>query len=95
MRLLISPTVRQKLEEKHKVTQREVEQCFENRLGGVLYDTRPGRATDPPTRWFVADTNRGRTLKVVYVQSGRDIYLKTAYEPNANELRIYEDIGLG
>jgi hypothetical protein len=38
--------------------------------------------TDPPTLWFLARTNRNRLLKVVYIQRGLKIYLRTCYEPN-------------
>lgn len=89
MALLISEAIGSKLATKHNVTKREIEQCFDNRTGGLLLDTRPGRATDPPTRWFIAETNRHRSLKIVFVQVGNDIHLKTAYEPNAVEMDIY------
>ena len=58
---------------------------------GLLEDTRENNKTQPPTRWFIAETDHGRLLKVVFVR--RDdgyIYLKTAYEPNEVEVNIYE-----
>lgn len=73
------------------VTRREVEQCFHNRLMGLLEDTRVTNKTIPPTLWFIAPTNKKRLLKIVYVQDGSDIYLKTAYDPNPVELQIYID----
>lgn len=35
----------------------------------------------------------GRSLKIVFVQNGEDVFLKTAYGPNAEELRIYRKFG--
>jgi hypothetical protein len=54
-----------------------------------LEDTREDHATDPPTRWFIARTNHRRLLKLAYVCRGNNIYIRTAYEPNAVELSIY------
>lgn len=78
---------------KHSVTRREVEQCFENRCGNFLYDNRENNKTDPPTEWFVAETNSGRRLKIVFVPKDGKIFLKTAYDANPEEVRIYEKYG--
>lgn len=78
-----------KLEKKHGVTRREVEQCFENKQYCSLMDTREPHHTDPPTQWFLASTNQVRRLKIVYIQYGSKVYLKTAYEANAQEVSIY------
>ncbi len=91
MRLVISQQVLQKLADKHRVTRAEVEQCFENRVGGLLLDPREEHLTDPPTLWFLADTDAGRKLKVVYVQRGELVFLKTAYDANEDEKEIYMD----
>jgi hypothetical protein len=89
--LIVSPGIEAKLAGKvPPVTIREVEQCFENRVGGLLTDTREDHKTDPPTMWFLAETNAQRLLKVVYVQKRGFVYLKTAYDPNAEEKRIYQ-----
>jgi hypothetical protein len=89
--LVISDGVMKKLQGKvPPVTRREVEQCFENREGGLLRDTREKNRTDPPTMWFVAPTNSNRSLKVVFIQSESNVILKTAYDPNEDERRIYE-----
>ena len=90
MALVVPPKIKEKLQEKHGVTCREVEQCFANREGGLLMDTREVHKTDPPTTWFIAPTNKGRRLKVVLVQNGSDIFIKTAYEPNQQEEDIYK-----
>ncbi len=93
MPFVFSPAVLQKLLDKHGVTRREVEQCFENLEGRLLLDTREDHKTDPPTKWFVAPTNANRKLKVAFVQNGADIHIKTAYEANEEERRIYEKFG--
>jgi len=85
MALIISPKIRQKLAKKHGVSKEEVIQCFANwdtSLYAPMIDDREEHATDPPTRWFVAETDMGRMLKVLFVwyeEDGR-IYLKSAYE---------------
>lgn len=86
MALIISPKIRQKLEQRHGVLEEEVIQCFANwdTSFAPMMDNREEHATDPPTRWFVAETDRGRMLKVIFVwyEDGR-IYLKSAYEANS------------
>lgn len=49
--------------------------------------------TNPPTLWFLSKTNQGRILKVVYIQHGSKIDLKSAFEPNADEFAIYAKHG--
>lgn len=88
--LNISSDTRAKLAEKHSVTVEEIEQCFMNRQKGLLKDKRAQHATNPPTLWFVAETNKGRVLKVVYIQNGLIVDLKTCYPANAAEISIYQ-----
>ncbi|EMI6951076.1 ADP-ribosyl-(dinitrogen reductase) hydrolase [Pseudomonas aeruginosa] len=88
--LIISKGVEKHIAEKHAVSPREVEQCFENCDGEHLYDQREKHASDPRTQWFIAETNTGRKLKVAFVFDDGKVYLRTAYEPNAEEIRIYE-----
>lgn len=95
MALIISDGIAKKLTEKHGVNRDEIIQCFANREGGMLLDRREEHATDPPTQWFVAETNYGRRLKIVFVQSGRDVHIKTAYDPNGDEVRIYNKFAKG
>lgn len=91
MALLISASVRAKLAaKKPPVTQAEIEQCFANRTGTYLLDQREEHASDPPTRWFIAETYYGRKLKVVFIPRDSDIVIRTAYDPNADEVRIYK-----
>lgn len=95
--LIISLAVRQKLKQKHLVSSEEVRECFRNREGGLLEDTREQHRTDPPTWWFIAATNSGRFLKVVFVRrivgSKVELHLRTAYPANEEERRIYRQFG--
>jgi hypothetical protein len=69
----------------------KVEECFYNRIKGLLEDTREQYKTNPPTMWFIAETNEGRSLKVVFIELLNGTYeIKTAYEPNEDEVKIYE-----
>lgn len=88
--LRISTGVLGKLESKHRVTRREIEQCFENKCGIYLVDDREDHKSDPSTLWFLAPTNHNRLLKVVFVFRDGNINLRTAYEPNAQEICIYD-----
>ena len=91
--LKISANILAKITTVHAVTRTEVEQCFANRTGKLLQDNRALNKTNPPTLWFLAETNKGRTLKIVYIQNGSEVTLKSAFEPNADERRIYKRYG--
>ncbi|MEO9204911.1 MAG: ADP-ribosyl-(dinitrogen reductase) hydrolase [Gammaproteobacteria bacterium] len=83
--------IAEKLLKKHRVTIIEVGECFLNRIHGLLEDTRLDHRTEPPTLWFIAETDHGRLLKVVFIEHTDGTYeIKTAYEPNENEVKIYE-----
>lgn len=96
MGLFISPRVREKLKTRHNVTEAQVLQCFANRIGRDLTDTRPEHRTDPPTRWFIAQTDYGIELKVVFVfdPATNVVEIKSAFPPNDEERRIYTKYGL-
>jgi hypothetical protein len=95
MNFRISRRVADKLRTKHQVTPAEVRECFFNREGPSLEDPRLDHRTDPPTYWFMAPTDAGRILKVVYVEYPADgdepafFAIKTAYEPVDNSAAIY------
>lgn len=89
--LRISSAVRTKLQTKHNVSEREIEQCFDNRSGNFLFDDREDNRTDPATHWFIAETNRGRELKICFMHIDGNVHIKTAYPPNAVEIQIYKD----
>ncbi len=81
LELIIAPSVLNKLITKHDVRETEVEECFFNREHGFLTDTREEHKTDPPTKWFIAKTDLGRTLKVCFMVIEERIIIKTAFEP--------------
>lgn len=93
MALKISDQIKEKLASKHAVTEEEVAQCFANKIGLYLIDPREDHQTDPPTLWFIAETDNGRKLKVVFVHRDGNNYLRTAFNPNQDELRIYNKYG--
>lgn len=94
-----SDKIVEKLQEKHNVAVSEVLQCFKNRDPGkkFLTDTREDHKTDPATLWFLAETNGGRVLKVCFIPphagNGKSMEIKTAFEPNSDEIRIYAKFG--
>ena len=94
MAIVISPKIREKLASKHNVTAEEIAQCFANRTGNFLLDTREDHASDPPTRWFISETDYGRKLKVVFVAKDGDIFIRSAFAPNQTEQSIYNNFGL-
>jgi hypothetical protein len=91
--LVISLSVQTKLALKHKVTEREIFQCFENKCGINLVDNREDHKTDPCTLWFISETNQGRLLKIAFMVVDGNFEIKTAFEPNDIEIRIYENLG--
>jgi hypothetical protein len=93
MPIVISAKIREKLASKHGVSPDEVSQCFANRIGKFLTDNREEHASDPPTLWFISETDWGKSLKIVFVRKGDKIYLRTAFPPNAEEVRIYKKYG--
>lgn len=93
MGIIVSEKTRAKLETRHRVKYEEVMQCFTNLAGKLLRDTREEHRSDPPTNWFIAETDYGRKLKVVFILRGGDVHIRTAYEPNEDELRIYRKYG--
>ena len=101
MSINISPRVRKKLAERHGVSENEVRQCFTNLDGRYLRDTREEHQTDPPTYWFIAETNRCRKLKVCFMAvkvetadgTKTRIDIKTAFAPDLGDLECWERYG--
>lgn len=97
MPLFFSPGILKKLAEKHGVLEVEVRQCFINLEGSYLRDTREQHDTDPPSYWFISETNQRRKLKVVFVARKVDtptgvqtrVDIKTAYPPAPDEIELY------
>ena len=95
MQIKIAPQIVRKIKEKHDVDPNEIDECFANRTGNFLEDTREQHRTRPPSQWFLSETDQGRLLKIVFIeeQSHGEIHIKTAYQPDENEVRIYEKYG--
>ncbi len=87
--LIISAEIELKLSKKHSVRRIDVEQCFMNRDRGFLEDTRTAHLTDPITQWFIAKTDKGATLKIVFIFRDGNFYLRSAFKPNKTEIGIY------
>jgi len=92
MAIKISPTVREKLTNKHRVNEDEIAQCFANRSCSYLIDTRADHLTNPMTRWFISETDVGRKLKIAFIPRQEDVHIRTAYQPNEDEIAIYKKI---
>ena len=86
-----STEVKKKIATKHNVTEDEIQECFASRPTGTGYlkDNREDNRTTPPTLWFVSETDFGRKLKVVFIHKDGKIIVKTAYQANAEEIRIF------
>lgn len=90
MALQISTRVAQKLRSKHQVGRSEIIQCFINKKGGELLDTRERHKTDPPTRWFISETDGGRCLKVVCIyDEDSNVIIKSCFEPEQEAIELY------
>ncbi len=66
LRLIITEQVENKISKKHNINRSEVVQCFSNKIGKLLEDEREEHKTDPPTHWFIAETDAGRELKIIF-----------------------------
>ena len=64
-------------------------QCLANVEEEPLIDGRLRHRTIPPTQWVIAETNKRRMLKVVFIRKLDGIHIKTAYTPNENEIDIW------
>ena len=91
--LVVTPDIREKLLAIHQVKEGEVVECFLNREGPYLEDTEELHRTDPPSEWFLAPTDRGRLLKVIFVFRDGNLYLKSAYDANQKSIHIYTELG--
>src|SRR5688500_2580946 len=90
MPIIIAPDIEKKLRQPdHNVSNEEIEQCFCNRRGKLLVDPREEHRTNPQTQWFVAETDRRRKIKVIFVRHGKNVHIKSAYEANEEVIRIY------
>ncbi|WP_458763587.1 ADP-ribosyl-(dinitrogen reductase) hydrolase [Cupriavidus basilensis] len=91
MSVVIPPRIKTKLADvNHQVSEEEVREAFDNICGSFLVDSREDHQTDPPTLWFVAETRKGRFLKVMFVPREGNNIVKSAYEATENIQRIYD-----
>lgn len=90
---IVSSSVLTKLKDKHSITVREVEQCFENKCGMYVEDDREDNHTDPATLTFIAPTNQNRLLKVAFIFLDGNVHIKTAFEPDEQDIAFYERHG--
>lgn len=89
--LKASIRILRKLKEKHAVEWYEVEEAFWNSTGQYIEDIRAQHKTIPPTLWFISVTDKGRKLKIVFIEKlNGDIELKSAYAPNEKEMKLYD-----
>lgn len=94
MKITIHSSIRKKLSSKKPpVTEKEIVQCLENIDGEWLTDTRENNQTTPPTFWMISETNTRRLLKVCVIFRDGEIIIKTAYDPDDNELAVYRKHG--
>lgn len=97
MAIIISSAVEQKIgrEDHGRITASEVHECFENHDGRLCWDKRPEHLDRQgrPSPWFVAETNRRRLLKIMFVREDGDIHLKSAYPANQKVHDIFERFG--
>ena len=95
MNIEISNHTKFKLQTKHNLADPKcaIREAFCNMDGDFLIDTREEHASDPPTEWFISETNYGVKLKVCFIEKDGVFHIRTAYTPNAEEIRIYEKYG--
>lgn len=94
--LIISQDIRDKLlRPDHAVKEEEVRECLLNHDGFYLIDEDEDNATDPPTEWFIGETDRGRLLKIIFVFRDGNLFLKSAYPANEKTQRIYSQLKNG
>jgi hypothetical protein len=79
------------------ITLDHILECFDNRTGEFLADERNKHKTDPLTQWFISRTHppKPRVLKIAFMNyaSSHEIHIKSSYDPNEEEIRIYNKYG--
>jgi hypothetical protein len=73
--IYITESIARKLRERHNVSEAEVLECFRNKTGRFATDVRSQHQTDKPTVWFIAETDKNRRLKVVFIRYARNYYI--------------------
>ncbi len=89
----MKPILSQKITDKLRgrgISVSDLVECFANRTAGFLVDDREEHKTNPDTLWFVAETEKGRILKIMFVPAGTMATdIKSAYDSSAEIQRIY------
>jgi len=75
----------------HQLQSKKLLNVFKIPQNGLYIDNRQQHKTKPPTRWFIAETDSMRRLKIVFITypSG-DHVIKSAFEPDEYEEKVYE-----
>jgi hypothetical protein len=89
MEMKIDSRVLDKLQNKHNVSSDEVYEAFGNVTKGFLEDSREQHTTYTKTYWFIAETDMGRLLKIVFIRPNSEVIIKTAYEPSEKVIQLY------
>jgi hypothetical protein len=89
MNLFMRPGLRKKVKENYGISFKEIKECFLNREKGFLIDER-GKY-DYPSLGFVAKTDRGWKLKIIFVYNNGVYEVKAAYPAKEIEEKIYDN----
>lgn len=90
MAIILSQRIKEKLADaNHRITERDISECFANRERRFVTDTREEHRTDPETLWFVAQNDYGVKIKVMFVRRDNDIYVKSAYRATEEVTAMY------
>lgn len=94
MSILISDGVLTKIgaEDHGSLSRRDVEEAFANNSAGYCYEQHKEHFTPngEPSLWFVAYTNHGVRLKVMFVREREDVHVKSAYPATDRVTAIFE-----
>lgn len=90
--LRIDEAIKRKLQVKHNVECHEVAECFANVTRGFLQDTREEHKTNPPTHWFVEQTDKGRHLFIAFMFINGEVVIKTAFDATEERMKVYRKL---
>jgi hypothetical protein len=93
----VGPIISAEIEEKisrddhGNISVKEVNECFSNHNGRYCTEHRAEHLPESgaPSLWFVAATNHGRELKVMFVFEDGKIFLKSAYPATTKVKEIF------
>lgn len=84
--------VKIKIVEKHHLTVEEVREAFFNLEGEFATEEREANQGSHKRYWFISKSDTGRVIKVVLADEDGSFYLVTAYEPDDQEVNLYENL---